>query len=376
MSPARNRAWGTSRVTPLELLFDLVFLFTVTRVTHVVVDQPDLLGIGRAFVLLAIAYLVYDGYVWLMNELSAESDRPRLRVALLFSMVAFLVLAASSSQAFEGGQFVFGAALALAALIHAVLVVLLGSPQARRAMLLAGPINVFGALGLTITPLLPTGISSWAPLVTLGMFLLSVAVARRGGFDLAMEHIAERHGLLMIIVFGEAIVGVGSGLADTGWPLDALIAAVLAVGVVGGLWWTYFSGSDLERAVDRIRAARIRERASISVRAFFLDHLVMMFGLVLFAAGISLAYEGSLEPVAAPTAFLTSGGVGLYLVAQAIYRRDIGVGGVRPRVIGGFLAPALGIVGWRVSPLVELAALIVLIGAVIVVSSRRMTTAP
>ena len=366
------RVWGASRVSPLELLFDLVFLFTVTQVTHVVVEHPDAVGLGRAFVLLTVIYLMYDGYIWLMNQLAGDTDRAVVRVTLLVAMVAFLVMAASVPTAFDEGRGVFAGALIVAVVIHAVLLAVRGPRAGRRAMRIAGPLNLLGAVVLIAAMLLPPGISGWAPVGTLGVFALSVAVARRGGFDLAVEHLAERHGLLMIIVFGESIVGIGSGLASEGSGQWELLTAVLAVGVVGAMWWTYFSGRDVDDAMERIRDSRAGERATFSVRAFFLDHLAMMFGLVLFAAGISLAFDSMTGAAALSAAYLMSGGVSVYLIAQALNRRELGVGGVRVRVLLGIAAPLLGVVGTTASASAELTGLLILVGATVVLSRRSL----
>ena len=63
-----------------------------------------------------------------------------------------------------------------------------------------------------------------------------------------------------------------------------------------------------------------------------------MFGLVMFAAGIGLTFD-DLEGAAAPSAaFLMSIGVAVYLIAQALNRRTLGVGGVWVRVLLGLLS--------------------------------------
>ena len=42
------------RVTPLELFFDLVFVFALTQITQLIADQPDGHGLAKGMVLLAL----------------------------------------------------------------------------------------------------------------------------------------------------------------------------------------------------------------------------------------------------------------------------------------------------------------------------------
>lgn len=59
---------GTSapeRVSTLELFFDLVFVFTITQVSTVIVESPDVEGVARAAIQLGVIYWMYDGYAWM-----------------------------------------------------------------------------------------------------------------------------------------------------------------------------------------------------------------------------------------------------------------------------------------------------------------------
>ena len=80
------------RVSTLELFFDLVFVFTITQVTHLVTDAHSVADLVRAFLLLALTWWMYDGYAWLTNNVSTEGTIARL--FLLLGMAGFLVLVA------------------------------------------------------------------------------------------------------------------------------------------------------------------------------------------------------------------------------------------------------------------------------------------
>jgi low temperature requirement protein LtrA len=78
------------RVSTLELFFDLVFVFTITQLTGLLVHDPDLLHLLRVAVLLAIIFWMYGGYAWLTNAVAADTTARRL--VLLGGMAGFLLV--------------------------------------------------------------------------------------------------------------------------------------------------------------------------------------------------------------------------------------------------------------------------------------------
>ena len=83
-TPSPNAA---SRVSKLELFFDLVFVFTITQLTTVLVDGHDLAAAVQVVVMLLLIWWIYDGYAWLTNAIS--TDLPRFRLLLLGGMGGF-----------------------------------------------------------------------------------------------------------------------------------------------------------------------------------------------------------------------------------------------------------------------------------------------
>jgi low temperature requirement protein LtrA len=65
------------RVTPLELFFDLVFVFGITQVTLLMSDDPTWPGLGRGLLVLAALWWAWTGYAWLTNTLEPEEGLAR-----------------------------------------------------------------------------------------------------------------------------------------------------------------------------------------------------------------------------------------------------------------------------------------------------------
>src|SRR5918998_6787921 len=104
------------RVAPLELFFDLVFVFALTQVTKLMSDTPTWEGLGQGMLVLALLWWAWGAYAWLTNYIAAEEDRERL---LMFAaMGAFLVAALAVPHAFDDDALVFAVAYALARWLH------------------------------------------------------------------------------------------------------------------------------------------------------------------------------------------------------------------------------------------------------------------
>jgi low temperature requirement protein LtrA len=85
------------RVTPLDLFFDLVFVFALTQVTGFLADHPTWVGIIQGAVLLAVLW--WGGYSWLTNAVPAEEGIPA-RLVILTAMAAMLVASLAVPDAF------------------------------------------------------------------------------------------------------------------------------------------------------------------------------------------------------------------------------------------------------------------------------------
>ena len=104
------------RVSTLELFFDLVFVFTITQLTTVLVREPNWRGVLQVFLMLAVIWWMYGGYAWLTNAVPPEGLNRRL--LLLGGMAGFLVLALSIPRAFAGTGLTFGLAYMVVIGVH------------------------------------------------------------------------------------------------------------------------------------------------------------------------------------------------------------------------------------------------------------------
>ena len=362
-----------SSVSNLELLLDLVFVFTIIQVTEVVVEHPDWEGLGEALALLALVFYMYGGYIWLMNQ--TAPDTVPVRIALIAAMATFLVIAAAIPHAFGETRLVFGVAYLVVVIIHHTLFVVLGSSGNIRGILRVGPFNLLAAIVLVVGGFASESLAWVFYPAAILIILIGTTRPGRGAFDLGATHLIERHGLLMIIALGESIVAVGSGAAAMKLDVPVIAFAVLAVGVVGGMWWVYFAGDD-GLTEQHFRGEGASRRQSLAITAFFGDHLGMMFGLVVFAAGIRLVVPSLGSPPSFPASVFMGGGVALFLGGSALFRGELHLGGSLPRVAGSVLAIGIGALGIVVNPLIDLALLLVVVIATCAAASQRRWRPP
>jgi low temperature requirement protein LtrA len=133
------------RVTPLELFFDLVFVFAMTQVTGLLVDDPTWGGVLRGMLVLAALWWAWSVYAWLTSAM--DVDEGGVRLAMLAAMGAMFGVALAVPGAFGDDAVLFGVAYLLVRLLHLALSTILGRDDANRrgALLRYAPTAIFGA---------------------------------------------------------------------------------------------------------------------------------------------------------------------------------------------------------------------------------------
>ena len=310
------------RVTPLELFFDLVFVFAITQVTTLLSAEPTWGGLLRGMLVLGALWWAWAAYAWLTNTLNPEEGM--VRIAMFAAMAAMLIVALAVPEAFDDDGVIFGVAYLVVRAMHIALYALAarGDHDLLGAVLRMTPSSTISAV-LIITAGFMDGdqrVALW--LIGLAVDYLGVLVGRGAGWRLSPGHFVERHGLIVIIALGESIVALGVGA--TGTPLTAGVigAALLGITVATALWWTYFDWVAIV-VEQRLRQATGAQQATLARDAFSYLHFVMVAGIVLFAVSLkkTLAdFDAQLDPVPA-TALCC--GLGAYVLAHVLLRYRI-----------------------------------------------------
>jgi low temperature requirement protein LtrA len=342
------------RVTPLELFFDLVFVFAITQVTSMLAADPTWGGLLRGLLVLGALWWAWGAYAWLTNTLNPEEGA--VRIAMFVAMAAMLIVALAVPEAFDEHGVIFGVAYLAVRALHLALYALAG--RGDRDLLgavvrMARSSTISGILIVTAGFLDDElRISLWV--VGLAIDYLGVLVGRGAGWRISPGHFAERHGLIIIIALGESIVAIGVGAGEIELTMGVVAAALLAIVVVASLWWAYFDWVAIV-AEQRLREASGAAQSTLARDLYSYLHFPMVAGIVLFAVSLKKTlddFDKHLEPV--PAAALC-GGLGLYLLAHVLLRLRLSRGFLTGRPLG--VLPRLSRAIGRGRPLALLALL-------------------
>ena len=313
-----------SRVTPLELFFDLVFVLVLTQSTALMAAKPTWEGLAQGLLVLAVMWWSWVGYAWLTSVV--EPEEGAVRIVIFAAMAAFLVAALCVPEAFDEEALLLAFAYGVVRAAHIALfwIASRDDPGLRHSVVgLAGSTAV--GVGLLVVASFTDGTTQGA------MWVLALLLDMGGpylfgseGWKLVPGHFAERHGLIVIIALGESIVAVGAG-AEVGVDAGVVAAAVVGIVVAAALWWLYFDVVALVAAHRLSLAAPGRERNEMARDSYSYLHLPMGAGIVLIALGVKKTIGDVEDPLKVVPAVALLGGAAVYLLGHVAFRlRNIG----------------------------------------------------
>lgn len=348
MSGSRRVPEDVARVSTLELFFDLVFVFTVTQLTDVLLHEFDFGGLAKVLLMFGVIWWMYGAYAWLTNTVAPT--RPSRELLLLVAMAGFLVIALAVPHGFAESGTAFGLGYLLVTVVHTVMYLETG-PQ----ILKTTPFNVASALLVLWAGAVEGGADYALWGLAMAIQVVTPYLSRIEGFRIQPAHFVERHGLLVIVVLGESIVAIGIGAS--GLPVDARVvtAATLGLTLTACLWWTYFGTGDDRLAERAMHSADAARQPVMAVQGFFYAHIPMMLGIVAMAAGVRTAMGHAFDDLGRAPAIGLAGGVAAFYLGDVAFRRVLGIGSGWWRA--GIAALALGTI-----PLAEISAVTQLAG--------------
>jgi low temperature requirement protein LtrA len=307
------------RVSPIELFFDLVFVFAFTQVTTLWLEQSSWAGLGRGLLVLAVLWWVWAGYAWLTN--AADANAGIVTWALLFASGTTFIAALAVPDAFGTHRLLFGVALFVVAATFVGLYALVSKHE---------PELLAAVLGLSRAVLLASALILAAAFVPVGirpvLWALAVVIAYLGpqlegleGWRVEPAHFAERHGLIVIIAIGESLSAIGFGARGTHLGTAVIAAVVLGLVVASSFWLAYFDFAST--GVQRLLANRRgTERTALARDAYTYAHLPMVVGIILFAFAMRAALRDVHAELSSVQAVALCCGSALYVLAFVALR--------------------------------------------------------
>ena len=304
---------GDRRATWLELFYDLVFVAAIAELSRYLELHTSWVGFLEFVTLFVPLWWCWVGATFYASRFDTDdlSDR-------LFAVVQMGIIAAMAVNMHHGLTQTTGFALCYVA-FHSVLI---------GQYLNAGfhipavrPLSNAYALGFGCSGMLwlaslalpaPWRFMLWA--AGLVIEFATPIVCREFVIRVppSTTHLPERMGLFTIIVLGEAIIAVVSGLSGQQWGWASTVTALLGLGAAVSLWWLYFDTAD-GSPLRGMHEGRFYEAV-----IWLYAHLPLAIGLVVLGVGVEHMVVRNVESL--PTdaeRSLFCGAVALSLIALA-----------------------------------------------------------
>ncbi|HOY81815.1 MAG TPA: low temperature requirement protein A [Rhodoglobus sp.] len=366
------------RVHWLELFFDLVMVAYIGQIAHTMHGDPSWLDAVAFTAFLAAAWWAWVNAMVTMNLFGARIT-PSLVVGVTIAMIAIGVMAAAVPEALGDRAAAFAVGNAVIRLVWALPWFtkrrLVGVPWWRPVLYSVVP-AVLWLVSIWIAP--PWQYLLWAFAVAIEIVLLSFMGGQRAWLRdaLDVDHLVERVGLLVVIVFGESILTVITEL-DGHWTIVSGLIAVIGFAGVSMLAGIYFGYAT--PAVERgLRRLQLQGSVSGLRDAVMYLPFLLVAGVTLFASGLGTAVAEAGHELPTGAAVCLSAGISLFFVASAAESVRFGAPWRRVMVWG----PAGILLPWVVVPLavqvtaevvvVASAAIVGLVFALTVVNARRV----
>ncbi|MBO9518640.1 MAG: low temperature requirement protein A [Porphyrobacter sp.] len=313
----------------MELFFDLVFVFALTQISHLILEKMSWKGLAEAAVAFSAVWLAWIYTTWAGNW--AEPERLPVRIMLICVMLASLILAVVLPHAFEDGGLVFALCYVAIQIGRTLFMVyaMHGSEGAdARNMLRIAIWFMVSAVVWIAGALLAEG---WE---RLGWWLVALAIEYAGPFALfrvpflgsskiddwtiSGHHMAERCALFIIIALGEGIVVTGATFAGEEFTATNLSAFLIAFSGSVLMWWIYFD-TGARRGSELIE--QHSEPGRVARNAYTYLHMPIVIGMIGGAVADELLLAHPDHHASHQLVAFTCGGMALYLLGVGFFKK-------------------------------------------------------
>jgi low temperature requirement protein LtrA len=316
------------RTSNLELFFDLVFVFAVTQVSHLLLDELNWRGAARAVLVLLVVWWAWNYTAWATNELDPESNP--VKVLMLAIMLLALLLAVAIPEAFGSRAWLFATSYVAIQVGRMAFLTFLSAESVSIERDRSGRILTWfvasGMLWLAGAAAGGTGLAlMWA-----AALLLEYAAPRflywvpwrppiaSSAWNVETAHFTERFQLFVLIALGESIVATGATTAQLELTTARVIAFGLAFLMTAAFWWLYFNYT------VRIAARRLElapNRTELARDAYTYTHVALVAGVIASAVGDELVIARPLDTLPTREVVAVAAGPVVYLLGLVLFRR-------------------------------------------------------
>jgi low temperature requirement protein LtrA len=355
----------------LELFFDLVFVFAITQVTSLILEDPSAAGFARSALVLALVWWAWSAYAWMTDAIDVESLVTRVIVLAGMTAAFFMALAVPDAYQDEGSW--FAVAYFVVRILNTALYVwgVRGDPGQLRATLRLAPWFTTAAFVALAGGFVDGDARAYVWLLSLAIDVVGALSVAGAGFRVSPGHFAERYALIVIIALGESIVAIGIGTAnlERGWSFAAAVA--IAFAGVAALWWAYFdfTATAAERS---LRRASAESRGPLARDVFTFFHYPIVLGIILYAVAAKKTLAAPGEPLSQSGRWALGLGIAVFLSGFVLARYRVVKRIAWERIAAAAAALVVAVSLGSTDALVTLGIVIAILTASIGVESARL----
>jgi low temperature requirement protein LtrA len=303
----------------LELFFDLVFVFAITQVTSLILEDTSAAGFVRSALVLALVWWAWSAYAWMTNAIDVENVVTRTIVMAAMAAAFFMALAVPDAYQDEGAWF------AVAYFTDRILQTTLFSwgvrhdPVELRATFRLAPWFLTAAFVALAGGFVDGEARAWVWAASLAIDVVGTLTVARANWRVAPAHFAERFALIVIIALGESIVAIGIATSDLERNLAFAVSVIVAFVGVAALWWAYFDfvATAAERA---LRRAGPESRGPLARDVFTFFHYPMVLGIIFYAVAAKKTLEQPTDPLSRAGRWALGLGIAVFLSGFVLAR--------------------------------------------------------
>lgn len=355
----------------LELFFDLVFVFAITQVTSLILEDTSPAGFARAALVLGLVWWAWSAYAWMTNAIDVDNFVTRLIVLAAMAAAFFMALAVPDAYQDEGVWF------AVAYFTVRILNTTLFSwgvrhdPGQLRATFRLAPWFLVAALVALVGGFADADNRAYFWLASLTIDVVGTLTVARANWRVSPTHFAERFALIVIIALGESIVAIGLATSDLERDLTFALSVVIAFAGVAALWWAYFDFTAIAAERALIRASP-EARVSLARDVFTFFHYPIVLGIILYAVAAKKTLAHPSDPLSGAGRWALGLGVAFFLSGFVLARFRVIRRVAWERVGAGAAALVVALALDRTDAIVTLSIVIAIVVASVAIETVRL----
>lgn len=322
----RSRDESTD-VSTLELFFDLVYVFAVSQISHLLLEDLSWRGALNAALIMLAVWWAWIDTTWITNWF--DPRKMPVRLMLIVLMFLSLVMTAAIPEAFGERAIWFALAYVTIQVGRSAYCLLMLGRNEQAAnfarittwAVLSAPLWIAGAFAEGDTRLLLWGagalMDTFAPM--LGYPVPRIGRSTPEEWTIEGGHLAERCQLFVIIALGESLLLTGSSLA-TSEHLETTTAIAFGAAFLLSvlMWWVYFARAG--RATEIFEQS---ENPGAMGRVYTYFHMPMIAGIIVLAVANEMLIAHPTAEHNGAFATVLIGGSLLYLFGNAVFNSTV-----------------------------------------------------